>query len=527
MDAQFGRPLRILMAAAAAVLLIACVNVAGLLLTRGVARRRDIAIRLALGAGRGRLMRHVLVESVVLTIAGSAAGLLAGVWSANALTALLADRVIDVSLDRRMLAFTALTSAITVLVFAIGPALKSTRTDLTPAFRAGLTSIRSGRPLGRLLLPIQVALSLSLLVGAGLFVQTLVNLRTTDSGFHGDDVVIATLNPALSRYSTERVGAFYSELLDRTRALPGVQSAAIADAPLLGGMYVDGLSVKGSADNVEASLRIVSPQFFETMGIHLQAGRDFSASDDAESPRVAVVNETIARRYFAVGNAVGQRIDVGGDPNTEIIGVIADTKYSDLRAAVPYTVYLAMPQARFLGTERTLHVRTSVERDAAISAVRNQIRALDATMPARIRPFADIVDATLERERLIATLAGVFAALALVLTAAGLFGAIAYSVERRTREIGIRVSVGAQPLGVVWMVLRDCLFAAVAGIALGAPITLWLSGAVKSQLFGVSPHDPATIAIAAGGLLAVAMLAGYLPARRAARVDPVIALRHE
>jgi predicted permease len=292
-------------------------------------------------------------------------------------------------------------------------------------------------------------------------------------------------------------------------------------------MYVDGLSVKGSADNVEASLRIVSPQFFETMGIHLQAGRDFSASDDAESPRVAVVNETIARRYFAGGNAVGQRIDVGGDPNTEIIGVIADTKYSDLRAAVPYTVYLAMPQARFLGTERTLHVRTSVERDAAISAVRNQIRALDATMPARIRPFADIVDATLERERLIATLAGVFAALALVLTAAGLFGAIAYSVERRTREIGIRVSVGAQPLGVVWMVLRDCLFVAVAGIALGAPITLWLSGAVKSQLFGVSPHDPATIAIAAGGLLAVAMLAGYLPARRAARVDPVIALRHE
>jgi ABC-type antimicrobial peptide transport system permease subunit len=186
-----------------------------------------------------------------------------------------------------------------------------------------------------------------------------------------------------------------------------------------------------------------------------------------------------------------------------------------------------MPQARFLGSERTLHVRTSVDTDAMIVAIRNQIRALDATMPARIRPFAEVMDATLERERLIATLSGVFAALALVLTAAGLFGAIAYSVERRTREIAIRMSVGAQPLGVVWMVLRDCILVTVVGIAVGAPIAVWLSDVIRSQLFGVSPHDPATMVAAASGLLAVAMLAGYVPARRAARVDPVVALRQE
>ena len=524
---QFGRPLRILMATAAVVLLIACVNVAGLLFTRGMARRREIAIRLALGAGRRRVMRQLLMDSAVLAIAGSAAGLLVGVWSANALTTLLADRVLEVSLDRRMLVFTLLTSVITTVVFGLGPAMRSARTDLTPAFRAGLTSVRSGRPLGRLLLPVQVALTLFLLVGAGLFVRTLVNLRTMDPGFRTDHVVVATVNPRLSRYSPERTRTFYAELLNHARALPGVQAAAVADAPLLAGTYVDGLSFEGSADNVAVSLKIVGPGFLDTMGIRLLAGRDFTASDDEQSPRVAIVNETVARRYFAGRNAVGQRIGVGTDPDTEIIGVIADTKYRDLRADIPNTVYVAMPQARFLDAERTLHVRTSSDPDEMIPAIRSQIRALDSAMPTKVRRFSDVLDATLERERLIATLCGIFAGLALVLTATGLYGTIAYSVQRRTREIGIRISLGAQRVGVVWMVLRDCLLVTVVGIAVGAPITLWLSGAVRAQLFGVSPHDPATAVAAAAGLLVVALLAGYLPARRASGVDPVVALRHE
>jgi predicted permease len=523
----FGRPLQILMATAAAVLLIACVNVAGLLLTRGVARRREIAIRLALGAGRGRLMRQLLLESAVLAIAGGAAGLLAGLWCAQALAALLADRVLEVTLDRRMFAFTALACLTTVVVFGLGPAMRSARTDMTAAIKAGVPSMWSGRPLGRLLLPVQVALTLFLLVGAGLFVRTLVNLRTMDPGFRGEGVVLATVNPALSRYTPDRTRAFYAALLDRAAALPGVQAAALADAPLLAGTYVDGLSIDGSTDSAEVSIRIVGPRFFETMGIRLLAGRDFAASDDAQSPRVAIVNETVARRYFAGRTAIGQRIGVGTAPDTEIVGVIADTKYRDLRAAVPNTVYVAMEQARFLGSERTLHVRTFLDPDDMMPAIREAVRALDGTMPARIRPFADVVDATLERERLIAMLAAVFAGLALVLTATGLYGAIAHGVERRTREIGIRISVGAQPGAVVWMVLRDCLLVAIAGTALGAPTAIWLAGVVRAQLFGVSPRDPVTLAAAAGGLIVVAVAAGYIPARRASRVDPAVALRQE
>jgi putative ABC transport system permease protein len=523
---QFGRPLRILMATALGVLLIACVNVAGLLLTRGVARRREISIRLALGAGRRRLVRQLLLESVVLTIAGSAAGLVVGVWCANALTTLLADRVLEVSLDGRMLAFAVITSVVTVVVFGVGPALRSTRADLTPAFRGGLTSMRRGRPLGRLLLPVQIAATLCLLVGAGLFLRTLVNLRELDPGFRGDHVVVATLNPALSRYSSERIPAFFDELLNRTRALPGVESAALADAPLLAGAYIDGLSFERSTESAEVSIKTVSPRFFETMGIRLLAGRDFSVGDDAQSPRVAIVNETIATRYFAGQNPLGQRIGVGSAPDTQIVGVIADTKYRDLRAPIPNTVYVPMTQPRFLGSERTLHVRTA-NAGETIPAVRDQIRGLDNTMPAKTRRFADLVDANLERERLIAMLSAVFAGLALVLTAAGLYGAITHGVEQRTREIGIRISIGAQPAGVVWMILRDCLIVAAAGIVVGAPIALWLSGVVRAQLFGVSPHDPATVVAATAGLMTVALLAGYFPARRASRVDPVVALRQE
>ncbi len=523
---QFGRPLRILMATAAAVLLIACVNVAGLLLTRGVARRREISIRLALGAGRRRVMRQLLLESVVLTMAGGAAGVLVGVWWANALTTLLVDRVVEVSLDGRMLAFATMTSVITVIAFGVGPALRSTRADLMPAFRVGLTSTRPGRRLGQLLLPVQIAITLCLLVGAGLFLRTLVNLRTMDTGFLGDHVVVATLNPGLSRYSSERVRTFYEELLNRTGALPGVESVALADAPLLGGAYIDGLSFAQSTESAEVSVKTVSPRFFETMGIRLLAGRDFSARDDAQSPRVAIVNQTVATRYFAGQNPLGQRIGVSSAPDTQIVGVIADTKYRDLRAPVPNTVYVPMTQPRFLSSERTLHVRTTTAGEM-IPAIRDQIRGLDSTMPANTRRFVDVIDANLERERLIATLSVVFAGLALVLTAAGLYGSIAHSVEQRTREIGIRISVGAQPAGVVWMVLRDCLVVSAAGIAVGAPIILLLSQTVRAQLFGVSPHDPATVVVAIAGLLTVAMLAGYVPARRASHVDPVVALRHE
>ena len=523
---QFGTPLWILMTVVCLVLLIACANVASLLLTRATARRREIAIRLALGAGRSRLLRQLLTESVVLALSGGAAGLVIGIWSANSITAFLTDRVLEVALDIRVLGFTMVASIITALLFGGAPAMRATRSDLTATFKsdsAGL--VGRGSRLGRLLVPVQVALSLLLLVGAGLFIRTLTNLRTLDAGFRGDQVLLATVNPGLSRYTPERAHTFYAELLDRTLALPGVLSASVADAPLLGGDYVDGMSI-GDGKQVEISVRVVGPRFFETMGIQLRAGRDFSAMDTAEAPRVAIINETTARKYFAGRDPIGTR--VGVDASTaEIVGVIADTKYRGLREAIPNTVYLPLTQARSFGSERTLHVRTSADPSAMIASLREQIRALDGSLPVKLRPFAAVVDATLERERLVATLCGFFAAVALLLTSTGLYGLIAHNVQRRTREIGIRMSLGAERVAVLWMVLRDCLVLVALGVVVAAPLSVWLSRLVKNQLFGVSPGDPVTTSAATAVLMAVAALAGYLPARRASCVDPAIALRYE
>ena len=462
-----------------------------------------------------------------MAIAGSALALLVGVWSANALAAFLADRVLDVALDARLLGFTLLTSAVTTLLFGTLPAWRATRADLAPSLKATTSGGSTGRRLGRLLIPAQVALALWLLIGAGLFLRTLTNLRTMDAGFRPDRVLLATVNPGLSRYTPDQLRAFYGALLDRAAALPGVESATVADAPLLGGTFIDGLSIRGAADSVDVSLRIVGPRFFDTMGIRRLAGRDFSSADSASAPRVAIVNDTIARKYFAGRDPIGKRIDVNGAPDTEVIGVIADTKYRGLRDAVPNTVYVPLEQARFLGPERTLHVRTTADPAGMASAIREQIRALDSTLPARIRPFSDLVDATLERERLIATLCGVFAGLALLLTSIGLYGVIAHEVGRRTREIGIRISLGAQQAGVLRMVLRDAFVVVLAGLVVGVPLTLWTAAAVRAQLFGVSSHDPVTTAAAAVMLMVAAFLASYFPARRASRVSPIVALRHE
>ena len=524
---QFGRPLGILMTAAGAVLLIACANVATLLLVRGTARRREIAIRMALGASRAQLMRQLLSESLLVTVAGSAAAVVLGVWSARMLTAFLADRVLDVALDTRLLAFTLFTSAVTAVVFGAFPAWQSARADVTPALKASPSGGAAGRRLGRLLIPAQVALSLCLLVGAGLFLRTLANLRTLDAGFSADPVVLATINPGLNRYTPEQVRGFYAALLDGAAGLPGAQSAAIADAPLLGGTFVDGLSVEGAKDSVEVSLRLVGPRFFETMGIRRLGGRDFSSADGGGAPLVAIINETIARRYFPGQDPIGKRIDVGGAPGTEIVGIVADTKYRDLRETIPNTVFVPLAQSRFASAERTLHVRTSGDPRSTIAAIGALIRGLDGTLSARVRPFSELVDATLERERLIAALCGVFAALALLLTCIGLYGVIAHGVARRTREIGIRLSLGARQTGVVWMVFREAMLVVSIGIAAGVPLIYWLSGVVRGQLFGVSSHDPATAAAAALVLLGSAMLACSVPARRASRVDPIVALRHE
>jgi len=439
----------------------------------------------------------------------------------------LADRIVETPLDARLLGFTLLTSGATAVLFGVAPALRATRADLTPALKSGASSARKGRHLGRLLIAGQTALALLLLFGAGLFVRTLTNLRTMDPGFRGDHVLVATVNPGLSRYTPDRLRSFYSELLTRTSALTGVRAAAIANGPLLGSTYNDGLSLEGSTDTPDVSVKIVGSRFLEVMDIRLLAGRDFSDGDTGTAPKVAIVNETIARKYFSGRTALGQRIGVGGPVEMEIVGVIADTKYRSLREPIPNTVYLPLEQARFLGAERTLHVRTAGDPEDTIAAVRDQIRALDPNLPATLRPFSTMVDANLERERLVATLSGFFASLALILTSIGLYGVLAHAVQRRTREIGIRMSLGAQRAGVMWMVLRGSLTVVGIGVAAGVAVCFWLSGVVRAQLFGVSPYDPTTAVGSIAALILVAVLAGYVPARRASRVDPVIALRQE
>jgi predicted permease len=522
---QFGKPLLILMTVVGLVLLIACANVANLLLARAAARRKEIAVRAALGAGRGRLVRQFLTESLVLSAAGGALGLLFGAWSARALTGFLANRVLNVTLDERVLGFTLLASVLTALLFGSAPGLRAASVDLTPAFKGNGAPGSPGRGprLARSLVSSQVALSLLLLLGAGLFIRTLGNLRAFDAGFRGDHVLLATLNPGLSRYTTERGESFFADLLGRVSSLPGVRSASLADAPLLSGTYIDGFSVEAASQPAEACIRIVGPRFFETMGIEIRLGREFSSADALRSTRVVIINETLARKYFSGRNPIGRHI-----ADMEIIGVIADTQYRHLRDSIPNTVYLPINQPqRWFSSERTLHVRTFAGPSGMAAAVREQVRALDKHLPVEIRLFPDLVDEDLAQERLIAHLAGFFAGLALLLTAMGLYGVITYDVQRRTREIGVRISLGARRPAVVWMVLRDCLLLAGLGVAAGVAASFWLSRFLASQLFGIAPGDPVAMVSAAACLLVVAFLAACLPAWRASRVDPIAALRYE
>jgi predicted permease len=533
---QFGKPLLILMTIVGLVLLIACANMASLLLARAAARQREIALRLALGAGRARLLRQLLTESMVLSIAGGLLGLLFAFWAVRVLVGFLNQSVLDVSPDARVLGFTLALSVLTGLIFGSAPAMQSTRPDVTSALKGELLAATPGRwwELRRLLVAGQVAISLSLLIGAGLFIRTLANLKNLDMGFQSRNVLLVSLNPGLSGYGPERLRSFYDQLLERVQALPTVRSASIADSPLLGNRWFDGLVVEGHTappnEGPVVAVKAVSPKFFETMGIAIRLGQDFSPQDRTGSPKVAIINETLARQSFDGQSPIGKHVGVGSPtPDLEVVGVIADTKYGGLRDPIPPTVYLPMSQAQLpRSAPRTLHVRVSDHAANIAAAIRNQIRALDKNLPVtRVQMFSDLVDRDLAQERLIATLSGFFGALALLLVSVGLYGVIAYGVQRRTHEIGIRMSLGAEPDMVMRMVLRDCLGIVVAGATVGFPLGLWLSKLVASQLFGVSPGDPVTMATATLILLAVAALAGYLPARRASRVDPMVALRYE
>jgi macrolide transport system ATP-binding/permease protein len=551
---EYEVPLYILMIVVGLVLLIACANVANLLLSRASARRREMAIRLALGGGRRRLLQQMLVESLLLATLAGALGLVIASWLKTALVSFFATQRttfgLDLPLDARVLGFTLVVCLLTGILFGLMPALRATRLDPGDTLKeqARAASAGGGRqPLTQALIVLQVALSLLLLTGAGLFLRTLQNLRHIDLGFEPEHVMQMTIEPGLAGYDATRVQPLYRALLDRLNVTPGVIAASGMRFGLINGgfsgrkVFVPGAAPEATtskdrnADDLleRPAFNIVAPRFFETMGIAL-TGREFSAGDTPSSPKVAIVNEKLARYLFGTDAAIGRRIgfDAKAPADYEIVGVVHDTKYFRLRGVSPAAAFVAVAQAGPTAAtlERlTIAVRTTVDPASMAGTMQRTIQGIARDVPIRgdVRTLRAIIDTTLGRERLLATLSTLFGALALLLACIGLYGVMSYAVVRRTTEIGIRMALGAHRRDVLQMILRDSAWLIAAGMAAGLIVALLTAGLVESQLFALKPNDPATLAIACAVLTTAAALAALIPAWRAARVDPMIALRHE
>ena len=536
---QFSLPLRILMAAVGVVLLIACANLASLLLARSRTRQHEIGVRLALGAGRGRVARQLLTESILLAVAGGAAGVLLAYSGTDLLVAMMsrgrAPIVLDLRPDLRALGFAAALSVLTGVLFGVLPALGATKVDVHSRLRGGAPAVeRATNRWGRVLVSSQVALLVLLLGLAGLFLRTLEKLRAVDAGFRKEHVLVLKLARG---YRAAGGRALYEELQSRFGALPGVASVSLSmDTPLGGGLsYGAGISIPGRPPDGDDALQVyhnfVGPRFFETMGIPLLAGRDFDVRDDEGAPQRAVVSESVARRYFGGEDPLGRQIFFGTTP-AEVVGVAGDVRYTSLRENAPQMVYRPYRQQPGGIGGLTFLVRATSGTTVLTPLLRGEVRAAARDLPVpSVFTLEDQIDGTLVEERLLAALSGFFGAVAALLASIGLYGTVAYTVVRRTREIGIRMAVGAHPGLVARMVLRESLAMVAAGLALGIPAALAAAriarGVIAGLLFGVSPADPATLAGATFVLVAIGLVAAYVPARRAARIDPMKALRHE
>jgi predicted permease len=547
---QYRQPLFILMAAVGLTLLIACVNVANLLLARAATRRKEIAVRLALGAGRFRLLRQLLTESVLLSLLGGAAGLLFARACLRVLITYLpqqTQRALEAPLDAHVLAFTLLVSVITGLLFGLAPAWQATRLNLTASLKdqTGASASRSRLALNKTLVVTQVALSLFLLIGAGLFVRSLGNLRALDLGFDYENIVQFSIDPG-GGYDAQRLSDLYKEMLARLEALPGAQSASL----LSGGGLSFNISVPGYTqapdENMSCSEMAVGPRFFETMKMPILAGRDFGPQDERPSaspsnqpgappipsmagapPLYAVINQAMARYFFGNENPIGRRFITRRDWPVEIIGVTKDAKYTNLREPTPrtyYFYYFQQPQRQGM----TFQLRASGgAADYAATLGRLARELSPQAQVVELWMMTDEVNESLTQERFIAQLGSAFSLFALLLTCVGLYGVMSYAVTRRTNEIGVRMALGARGADVVRMVLKETMLMVAAGMAIGLGAALATTRLISTLLFDLEPNDPATIVAAALLMIAVAALAGYLPARRAAQVDPMIALRQE
>jgi len=541
MGRNWSARLYVLLALSGLVLLLACANIANLLLARSAARQREVSVRMALGAGRGRILRQVFTESLLLSLLGGIAGLMLGYLGRNAIPRLISrswqPAAFEGRFDWGVFAFTAGVSLLTGLLFGLAPALQSTRADVNPGLKDGAATTTKRRQglAGRAIVVFQISLSMLLVVGAGLFVRTLVNLDQTDPGFRPQNVLLFHVQPPLSRYPGAMGIDLDHQIEQRLATIPGVESVGVSSLPLLANNVSDTDFVPDGQANhaqheAEADLNLVGRGFLQTMGIPLLFGRDFNDRDTESAAKVAIVNRALARKFFPNADPVGKTFTSSGK-HILIIGVCADAKYSDLRREIPPTFYLPYMQASGqpdLEGGVTFELRLKTVPESVLPAVRAAVASIDQDLPlVDVRTQTEQIEATLANERLFAALTGAFGVLALVLACIGIYGIMAYTVARRTNEIGIRIALGAPTGQVLRRMLSEAWLLAVLGIAIGLGAALWLARFLASLLYGLRPSDPATLVIAGMLLMGTALAAGWVPAWRASRVQPMEALRHE
>ena len=552
---QLSSVARLLMGVVGIVLLIACANVANLLLARSSARTKEIAVRLAIGATRGRIVRQLLTEGVLLATIGGAAGLLLAWWITRSFSAASPPTgalpiTPQFSIDLRVLLFTLGLSLMAGVIFGLAPALRASKPALIPALKDDAAAFfERTRTFGlrNLLVVTQVALSVVLLIAAGLFLRSLWQARTIDPGFDAEKIVGLPLNINLLRYTRAQGREFYRQVIERVEAIPGVESASLARiAAVSGNASVRSLLIEGragsenqfrsdgagagavAADNESVSSNVIGPKYFQTMGVRLLQGRDFNAQDTEDHPPVVIVNEAFVRRHFPDGDAIGKRLSFGGPkgPWREIVGIVSTSKYRSLGEAPTPVAYLALQQNHETGM--TLHVRASVDPSSIAGAIRNEVQSLEKNLPlGNPELMSDRVANSLYAARMGAILLAVFGGLALLLASIGLYGVMSFAVARRTRELGIRVALGARPGDVFRLVLRQGMTLVIAGLVLGVGVAAMVTRLLASFLYGVSTTDAFTFTVIPVLLTLVALLACYLPARRATKVEPLIALRYE
>jgi predicted permease len=535
---QMRTSLLMLFGATCIVLLILCANLTNLMMARATGRASEMALRLALGAGRLRLLRQWLIEGLLLSLGGGFAGVFVAVWIKTGLMLAIPASVnanLNAPFGLRFAAFVVTVSIAVGLLFSLAPAIQAARNASTPSLNlesrsftssGKLLSLRSG------LILLQVALSLPLLIGAVLLLKTLQNLRAVDTGFGKDNVLLASINPSLNGYAADKTRLFFNELLTRTRALPGVTAASIAsDSPLSGSWDRNTVVVEGYTPREDEKMDIdatyISSEYFKTLDIPLVSGRDFTAQDTIGSPKVVIINEMMARHFFGNSNPIGKRIGLDKIPDQTIVGVVKDAKYGDLRQSMRRHFYTPiMQEPNFFAL--VLQTKTSGRAESMIGPVRSEIRQMDPHLPLYdVMTLTGEIDQSLTQERVLTWLTTSFSLLATLLVVLGLYGVLTFSVARRTREIGIRLALGAGASDVFKLIIMHGLILVVIGTTLGTAASLAVTRMFATLLFGVTPTNALTFAMAAAGLIAVALVACYIPARRATKVDPLVALRYE